>query len=605
MGESKCGWGQFVSHSDRGVTTVVGFVLMFALLVSTFAMYQSDVVPHQNAEIEHAYSESLDGEMADLQSAARRVSSKGSPASSTVQGGPEYPARALGVNGPAPAARLATTDRYTVTLEGLETADGRYWNGSERSFQTRLLAFEPRYNFADREEAYYLENGVGVRLTDGGEYTSAVGGEVLEGNRLELVLLEGSVDEQKRVHDVTFRPVSTSTDYHEVNTTTSPDGDPPAVRVPTVRSADSWDDLADDSSRIADVSLYCAGTDQPKSNCPDERVGHAEIVFETGENVTMRITKLSLDAAESTDPEYVTTEAATQKGLTTHRTHEITVTVRDRYGNPTSGEVELHGGGSGTLRPGTTVYADGGTARFVYEPKVGAVANVKARIDPNEEPYQRLDFRFDDGSSAGAKRFDVHDDGQLFRNIGDPDSINVSDVYAESVDDPPCLLGDVDSGLLGLLTTITCIDNPSKVTSTKLQLKGVNSTVTYDLYFELVDVDEDDYLYDGSTYEGDEYVSVRIDSAAKSQVGDDVVFVGTLEPAAMNHIYHTKSGRIDILDESSYTEVQWERECEDTDIWGNCESYLYGVDNFETLFDEPIESMYVEKNLGRTTFEVE
>lgn len=605
MGGSQPERGLLASDANRGVSTVVGFVMVFALIVSTFAIYQSDVVPHQNAEIEHQYGESLDGEFAKLQSAVREVSSRGAPASSTVQGGPEYPARALGVNGPEPTGRLATTDRYDVTLKGFETAEERYWNGAERTFETRLLAFEPRYNFVRRDEAYVLENGVAVRTVDGGDYTSSVAGEVVEGNRLDLVLLEGSVDEQRRVHDVTLRPVSTSTDYHEVNTTFAPDGDAPSIRVPTVRTDASWDALADANPRITDVSLYCTGTDQPKSTCPDERIAHAEIVFEGGEDITMRITKVSLDDPEPTDAEYVTTDVATQTGLTTRRSHEIEVTARDRYGNPTTAEIRLTGGGSGTIRPGTTLQADGGTARFVYEPKDGSVANVRARIDPDNEPYQRLDFRFDDHSSVGAKRFDVHDDGQLFRNVGDPDSIGVSDVYAEAVDDPPCLLGDVDGGLLGLLTTITCIDESADVTSTKLQLKGVDSSVTYDVYFELVDVDQDDYLYDGSDYEGDEYVSVRIDSAAKSQIGDDVVFVGTLDPAAMNHIYHTKSGRLDLLDESSYTEVQWERECEDTDIWGNCESYIYGIDSFDDLFDEPIESIYVEKNVGRATFEVE
>lgn len=579
--------------SNRGTSTVIGFVLIFALIITTLTIYQSDVVPHQNEQIEHQHAEQIVDQFASLQSATREVSSKGTPTSVVIEGSPDYPTRVFGINGPEPQSHLTTTEPHQVSLAGFATPEERYWDGSEREFETRLLEFRTEYNFANRNERLYLEHGVGVRHVDDGAYTTTESG-LLNGDQLDLVLLDGVVDTQQRTHEIRLSPVSTSTEYHTVNAT-EVGGDAPSIRVPTVRTTTDWEAAVADDDRITSVTV---------DRGPDDRIGHAELVFEPGTELQLRITKLTLGDAWTPSPEYITTSEAVQTGLTTERSHELEVTARDRYGNPVAADVSLSADGSGVVHPGSTVHASEGTTSFVYEPKSGATANVQAGVGQQNRPYQRVRFRFDD--YGGMNVLDIHNDGQLFGGIGDVGSIRVSDVYAEAVSDPPCLLGDIDSGLLGLLSSITCLDDSADVTSIKAQITAEDSDVTYDLYFELVDADQNDWLLDGSDYASDHYVAVRIDSASKSEVGDDVVFTGTLDPLSMNHIYVEKDGHIDLLDESSYIETEWERECIESGLlWLGCQEYDHGVDNFDDLFDEPVDTVYIEETRGRATFEVE
>ncbi|MCY4731227.1 hypothetical protein KY092_11750 [Natronomonas gomsonensis] len=589
------GNGSFVDD-QRGVSAVLGFVLMFALVMTTFAIYQSDVVPHQNAEVESSYSQSLDGEVSELRSTTMDVAANGASASETIQGAPDYPDRALGINAPPPKSRLSTTAEHDVSIAGLESAHKQYWDGTERTFETRLLAFEPSYNYIRTEETYYLANGVGVHESGNGSYASSVGGEVVDCDQIDIVLFDGDVDQQASVHDVSLEPVSTNSEYHSV----TPEDDA-SIELPTVRSESAWTEIAADNPNVNDTEVTCGdGSDPP---C-DARVNTVEIELnDSVESYDFRVTKVSLEEPSTTSPEYITTTSNVQSGLSMNQTHEIEVTARDKYGNPTDAEVELVGGGDGTFRPDGSVRTGGDMTTFKYEPGSGASANFKARINNGNEPYQRLDFSLGSGvPGPSGKVFEVYNDGQLYTDLGEIESMYVSDIYATESSSAGCLLGDIDEGLLGLLSGLTCIESTSDVSQFTATLHG--ESTTYEVGFTLVDEDQDGHIFTGSGYDGDDYAAVMFDSD-DSLVDDEPIFVGKLEPGTANHLFVTKQGEIDLLDESSYQSTEWERRCSDTGLFGlTCTDYEYGITSFDEFMNENIDAFYVDHADGHATVEV-
>lgn len=594
---------QFLQESDRGVSTVVGFVMIVALLVITLSIYQSDVVPNQNAEIEHQYSQSLDGEFADLRSTVDDVATSGAPASTTIQGGPEYPSRALAINGPEPAGRLRTTNESNMTLEGLQSDGGGYWNDIEREFSTRLLEFQPRYNFLQLDERYYLENGVGVKVVEDGAYTTALDGDVVEGDRIDVVLLAGKVDAQDRVHDLALEPISTGSDF----VTVEPTGPESTLTLPTARSEAAWNETADKSPNVNETRFTCrrtgAGGDPP---C-ESRINDVTLVLnQSADSYDLRVTKLGFEGAPKPEAEYLTTTATVRSGLSMDRTHEFEVTARDRFGNPADAEIELVGGGGGTFLPGTSVRTTGGKATFQYQPHNGNAANFKVQINKGKPSYQRLEFSLGAATPGGGGRvFEVYNDGQLYEGFGEIDSIELSDLYAGTTTEEHCLLIDGDEGLLGgLLGGLTCLDTEKDVTRFTADVRTEGPD--YELTFELMDQDQSGHLGEGNIFEADDYAAVRIDTES-SEISDPV-FQGTLKPERVNPLFVNKSGSIELLDSNSYKDVEWGSGvvCTNRNFLGICTNWeeRSDVDSFDEVFEDPVQSVYIHEADGHTTVEM-
>jgi hypothetical protein len=595
--------GSFVDD-QRGVTAALGFVLMFALVMTTFAIYQSDVVPHQNAEIESSYSQSLDGEVSELRSTTIDVAASGASAAETIQGAPDYPDRALGINAPPPKSRLSTTAEHNVSVAGLNSSHEQYWNGTKRPFKTRLLAFEPSYNYIRTEEAYYLANGVGVREAGNGSYARSVGGEVVDGNQIDIVLLEGDVGQQGSVHDVTVESVSTTTEYHSVNVTRNPSDSPPAfVRVPTVRDGDAWQEVADSSANISRVDMYCGDSWTPMSPSCSEEVNGAAIILERG-NYSLRMTKVSLEEPSTPDPTYVTMEPS--GGVTASSGQTFTATVRDKYGNPVpDASVTLKRTGPGVLTASSVTTDDSGQAIFGVKHAEIGVTQVTAKIDDVPPDYKKTSRVVGGPGAGGTPTFAAYTSGQYRPGMGDIGEMNLSNGQTVPSSDTDCLLvGDTGGGLLGgLLGAIQCDSDNFRTLQGSLIVTSNNEQFTVKYYL----FDEDG---DGSVTDGDDGGGIVIESNKSS----DSIFDGDLTDDAASRMMSDTG--VDILDVSNYNSPDWDNDygCYDdcgvfdgTDQEGHEAISPYddgdsdgGYANFDDV-EMTGSDVFVEEALGRVT----
>ena len=64
-----------ISGEDQAVSTVIGFVLIFGILVVSFSVYQATVVPQQNEDVEFEQQQSVQSDLIELSSSLLDVRS--------------------------------------------------------------------------------------------------------------------------------------------------------------------------------------------------------------------------------------------------------------------------------------------------------------------------------------------------------------------------------------------------------------------------------------------------------------------------------------------------------------------------------------------------
>lgn len=334
--------GSFAAD-QRAVSAVLGFVLMFTLAMTTLVIYQSDVVPSQNEGIEHEHNEGMAEELGSLRSVAEGVSASGAPGSTTVDTGPEYPERAVGLNAPGGDGQLRTGSAREIRITGFDHTNGDVWESSGETFQTRLIHYEPRYNYYDGAASYTIENGRTVKRFAGDAGGRHVGGAVVSGNRIDILLIGGELDTGGSSADVRFEPVSTAEQYRLVETV---DGTDTEIRLPTTMPESDWQDRVGDDPNVS-VESYDA---------VDETV---TISFEDGQ-YRIRVAKVTVDDAVS--PSVHTITKGNDPVANVGEATTLEAIARDRFGNPVPGAAVTFEGPSISS---TTVETDeDGVAKF-------------------------------------------------------------------------------------------------------------------------------------------------------------------------------------------------------------------------------------------------
>ena len=150
-----------ISGEDQAVSTVIGFVLIFGILVISFSVYQATVVPQQTEDVEFEQQQTLQSDLVepsssllDVRSGDREGSVREHPPVS-VQLGANYPSRAVAVNPPPPQVSLRSQQYGSINITNAVVDNSRV-DGSLRGnpestllgteHETRSLVYEADYN---------------------------------------------------------------------------------------------------------------------------------------------------------------------------------------------------------------------------------------------------------------------------------------------------------------------------------------------------------------------------------------------------------------------------------------------------------------------------
>ena len=129
-----------LASDRRGVSEVVGFILVFGFLILALTAYQATVVPQQNAQTEFQHFEEVRNEMIELRNAVSTAGQADVSQFPSVTLGTNYRPRLLTINPPDPAGTLKTSEQsYNITIS----------NGTEKydkNISTRFIEYRPGYN---------------------------------------------------------------------------------------------------------------------------------------------------------------------------------------------------------------------------------------------------------------------------------------------------------------------------------------------------------------------------------------------------------------------------------------------------------------------------
>jgi hypothetical protein len=315
----------------RGVTVQVGAVLLLGLVVLSLSLYQVQVVPAQNAQVEFDHSRHVQSDLQELRNAIQRTAATGNGQPTTVALGTRYPARVVAVNPPPASGSLRTEAAGSVAVTNATALDpdvDDFWNGTTRAYPTKRLVYAPDYAAYDNPPTTVVEGGVVYNRFGGGQTVTLTDAGLVEGRTVSLTTVEGRLS-TSRADAVSVDPVPVSATRRTV--TVVGDGGPVTLSLQTGLSQEWWREL------LADEYVRNGGHIAGNESGVVVEGSTLTVTLEQGVAYDLRLGGVGVGTdVGTTTPAYLTTVEAPSLAET-GRTRAVTVEVRDRYDNPLSG----------------------------------------------------------------------------------------------------------------------------------------------------------------------------------------------------------------------------------------------------------------------------
>lgn len=247
---------------ERAQSTLVGAILLFAILIIAFSSYQAFVVPNQNAEVEFNHNGDVQTDMQELRNSLLDVRSverfgKGEYAvisehrSVRIRLGTQYPARLIALNPPAPSGELRTEEsqsKFRIENARVNTSkiDSEFHKNSSKllgtnttvDMSTNFLIYDPEYTEYQTPPTTVLEHSFMYN-----EFQNAripvTQQTVIRPNatRINIVLVEGNLSRSgSQAISIDPQTLDGPTDTVPINRSSA---DPITVQIPT-RSPTAW-----------------------------------------------------------------------------------------------------------------------------------------------------------------------------------------------------------------------------------------------------------------------------------------------------------------------------------------------------------------------------
>ena len=291
-----------ISGGDRAVSTIIGFVLIFGILVVSFSVYQATVVPQQNKDAEFEQQQAVQSDLIELSSSLLDV--RGDREGSVrehppvgVQLGTSYPSRAVAINPPPPQGSLRSQQygRINITNATVDESrvDGTLGGNPERTLlgtehETRSLVYETDYNQYQEAPTTTFEHSMLYNEFRNANLPVTDQQLVRNGTRqLNIVLFDGEVSENG--FETRFEPVTLDGPTAEVPI--KPDGGSISLVLPT-RTPSVW----------TQEGVFGRSFDEGPSQIRATETGEREVtVTLQSDNWTLQMARVGYDGGEAGD----------------------------------------------------------------------------------------------------------------------------------------------------------------------------------------------------------------------------------------------------------------------------------------------------------------
>ena len=316
---------------ERGVSEVVGAILVFALLVMLLSIIQSQAVPSQNQEIEVQHSVDVQGDMVKYHQIASEVATDGIEQSVAIQTGTGYPARLLFYNPPRVQGTLETSEPGTAVIDNIQSPQPEVNDyitdtaGGQLALDSRTMQYRGNYNEYQNPPVTKYEYGI---LYNEYEDASLVAnpGTIIDGTDINLLFLAGEYAQtSSTTQSVGVQPVSA-----------------PARTVPIEH--DGTGTLSITLQSNLPENRWEEEYESPTNNVDDIFKPNPDtVVIELDDSKTynLRMSRIALEKdVQKPDGYYVVPAGDGTTSVTQGETTNARFEVRDEYNNPVS-DVEV------------------------------------------------------------------------------------------------------------------------------------------------------------------------------------------------------------------------------------------------------------------------
>lgn len=378
---------------DRGVSAVVGFILIFGILTIGYSIYQGEVIPDQNQQIEFQHSQQVQGELSNLRDRIFLTGTTGVSQSTTITVGATYPQRSVGVNFAISGGRVQTrpagqNGASNITFENITAVRGEvddYWDSDNQrtslSFPTKEIVYEPRYTRYQNAPTTIFSNSVLFNDFDRANL-SISDQRLVQGTTITIVVIDGDLNVDRSGEGVTVG-VDTEALSVATNTISVENNDTDRrinITVPTeVANSSDWNESSlEDQDTIHDVRTHGDSL---------------TITLQRDRQYSLRMMKVGVGQRGTEPPAaYIVPVELPPRTVSVNTSHTAIVEVRDTFNNPENNvSVDVSASGGTFANPDQNVTAVDGQATFEYQaPSAAGDYTLEFNISRSGSPDERI-----------------------------------------------------------------------------------------------------------------------------------------------------------------------------------------------------------------------
>jgi hypothetical protein len=434
---------------ERGVSEVVGAILVFGVVVALLAIIQAQAIPAANKVVEYNHNQEVQGDVIDLQEAASRSGALGTAESVKIQAGTTYPSRLFFFNPSSPSGTIKTEGGppptgQNVVLRNMLAQDDevrQYINGDPiGDLETKRFVYEPNYNEYRNPPNTTLEYGVLYNQYDNGENVIVNEGSVVRGNQITLTFFGGDLSTGQS-GSLSLEALPASAPARTVSVKPA-GGNDIEIKLPTKLSADTWEnDILDGEANVLRV----------ESVTGEDAV--VLVLDGTQDTYDLRMSVVGI-GPNSPNPasEYMLSRDGSLVRTGQSTSALVTLEVRDKYNNPVADEdIDLNLDGQGSLAQTTVTTNRQGQATVQYTPAKGTgkppyTSTIEASYDIDPDP-STSSYRPFDSTRTEDVAVDVQVQGQPTGTKPSVDTFELKTSGTSCVDPQSPLFGNESTQL--------------------------------------------------------------------------------------------------------------------------------------------------------------
>jgi len=315
-----------LSADERGVSEVVGAILVFALAIMLLTIMQTQAVPNQNQKIEIQHSLDVQGDMVKYHQVASEVANEGTEQSVAIETGTGYPSRLLFFNPPRVQGTLETSDPAPASISNITSPEPEVDHyiaddaKGELVLDSRTMQYRGNFNEYQNPPVTKYEYGI---LYNDYEDASVVAnpGTIIDGTDINLLFLAGEYAKtSSTTQSVGVQPVSAPARTVPIEHNGTGDLN---ITLQSDLPLEQWEEAYGSSTNVVDILKPTPGT--------------VKIQLVNSETYNLRMSRIALEKdVQKPDGYYVVPAGDGTTSVSEGGTTNVRFEVRDEYNNPVS-----------------------------------------------------------------------------------------------------------------------------------------------------------------------------------------------------------------------------------------------------------------------------